>query len=541
MLPWQELARQKREQRDALFPKEWLIPSSELPDPSIKNVLPIIPKFLTTEEDAITGTLGHQIVKKTVAGEWTAEQVIKAFCHRATVVHQLTNCLTEVFFDVALKRAKELDEHLQRTGKSVGLLHGLPISLKDQFNVEGIPCSMGYVAAINRMPKRNSVLVQALLDAGAIVYVRTNLPQALMLGSSVNNIFGETCHPANRTLTPGGSSGGEAALVLAGGSPLGVGTDLGGSLRDPSSWCGLYALRPSNGRIPYEGAENSMFGQESIRSAAGPMTRSVEDVELFFKAVVGQETWKDDPQVIPMPWRDLPIQPRYHFGVFLDDGVTTYHPPVRRAMQLVVDKLRAQGHEVLEVDAYQLRRQHDMVLKFYFADGGKETQRMLDKAGEPWVPVLEPLMKRPELEVSVMEYWDMNAERDAYRKEFSDWWKETNSRFEGGIMDCLLCTGLPMTAVPLGAPDAYHWESTGFVVPYIDYVGGIVPVLQADPILDPVDKNFKPRSDLDMELHNLYDPEAYQGGWAGVQIVGRRLEEEKVLNIMKKVDEALKS
>jgi amidase len=539
MSDWRELAKKKRTERDALFPKEWLVPKAQLPDSSIKNILPIIPKFLSTEENTITTTLGHQIVQKVVSKEWSAEAVAKAFCHRATITHQLTNCLTEVFFDAAIARAKQLDEHLERTGRPIGVLHGLPISLKDQFNIEGVPCSMGYVATINRIPKRNSVLAQALLDAGAILYVRTNVPQALMLGSTVNNVFGETVHPANRTLTPGGSSGGEAALILAGGSPLGVGTDLGGSLRDPSSWCGLYALRPSNGRVPYEGAENSMFGQESIRSAAGPMTRSIEDVELFFKAVVGQETWKDDPQVIPIPWREVPILPKYHFGIILDDGVAAYHPPVKRAMQLVADKLRAQGHEVIEVDAYQLRRQHDMVLKFYFADGGKQTQRVLDKSGEPWLPQLQPLMYRPELEVSVMEYWDMNAERDAYRKEFSDWWNETNARFEGGLMDGLLCTGLPMSALPLTAPDGYHWESTGFVVPYIDYVGGVVPVLQADPAIDIKDKTYKPRSELDRELWEMYDPEAFKGGWAGVQIVGRRLEEEKVLNLMRKVDEAL--
>lgn len=375
MSDWKELAQKKRSERDALFPKEWLIPEAQLPNPSIKNVLPLIPTFLSTEENAITSTLGHQIVQKVIAKEWSAEAVAKAFCHRATITHQLTNCLTEVFFDFAIARAKQLDEHLERTGKPVGALHGLPISLKDQFDIEGFPTSMGYVAEINRVAKRNSVLVQALLDAGAILYVRTNIPQALMLGSTVNNVFGETVHPANRTLTPGGSSGGEAALVLSGGSPLGVGTDIGGSQRDPASWCGLYALRPSNGRVPYQGAQNSMFGQESIRSAAGPMDKSIDDVEMFFKAVVGQETcagsrahrrrsrtlrpcrvrggigmrqlrslrvlalvicrrraasrvspggdmpWTEDPQVIPIPWREVPIKPKYHFGVILDDGV----------------------------------------------------------------------------------------------------------------------------------------------------------------------------------------------------------------------------
>lgn len=179
MPSWREIAKAKVTERDKLFPAEWLIPLSKFPDPSVKDVRPIVPQLLSPSERVITDTLAHQIIQKLASGVWTAEEVTRAFCHRATVVHQLTNALTEVFFDKAMQRARELDKYFAETGgKTVGPLHGLPVSLKDQFNIEGIPCSMGYVAHVNRMPQQNSVLAQALLDAGAVLYVRTNIPQA---------------------------------------------------------------------------------------------------------------------------------------------------------------------------------------------------------------------------------------------------------------------------------------------------------------------------------------------------------------------------
>lgn len=285
-----------------------------------------------------------------------------------------------------------------------------------------------------------------------------------------------------------------------------------------------------------------MFGQESIRSCAGPMARSVEDIELFYKAIIGQKTWTEDPQVLPIPWREVPMQTTYHFGVILDDGRedSHYHPPVKRALNLVVEKLRAQGHEVIEVEAFQFARQHDLAEKLYFADGGKEIKRVLDQVGEPWVDKLRPMMGRPTPELGVLEYWDLNAERDAYRTEFTDWWNQTNAKFETRRMDGLLCTGLSTSAVPLTAPDAAPWESTGYLVPLLDFVGGVVPVLQVDKNIDKRDSHYKPKNDLDRQLYDMYDPEAFEGGYCGIQVVGRRLEEEKVLNMMKKIDEALK-
>lgn len=119
---------------------------------------------------------------------------------------------------------------------------------------------MGYVAWLGKTETRDSTLVEILRKAGAIVYVKTNIPQTLMVGETVNNIFGRTVNPYNRNLSCGGSSGGEGALIGLRGSVIGVGTDIGGSIRMPSAFNHLYGIRPSHGRLPYGLAANSMEG-----------------------------------------------------------------------------------------------------------------------------------------------------------------------------------------------------------------------------------------------------------------------------------------
>ena len=119
---------------------------------------------------------------------------------------------------------------MARTGKPVGPLHGLPISLKDNFNLAGLDSTVGFVSHIGDPAAHDATLAQLLADAGAVFYVKTNVPTAMMIAESVNNVFGRTVNPLNRRLTSGGSSGGESALIAFKGSPWGVGTDIGGSV-----------------------------------------------------------------------------------------------------------------------------------------------------------------------------------------------------------------------------------------------------------------------------------------------------------------------
>ena len=260
---WQDLAKAKIDAINQSIPEKWRLSSIPSIEEQRDVTGPFIQKFLSTEETEITETDAVDIVEKTSAGIWTAEEVTAAFCHRASLAHQLTNCLHETFFEAAIEDARKLDEYYAQHKAPIGPLHGLPISLKDQFHVKGVETTMGYIGWINTFEGRKgtgkegvfeSEMVKELRSSGAVLYCKTSVPHSLMAGETVNNIIGYTTNPKNRNLSCGGSSGGEGALISLKGSPLGFGTDIGGSIRIPAAFNGLYGLRPSAGRMPYEGS-----------------------------------------------------------------------------------------------------------------------------------------------------------------------------------------------------------------------------------------------------------------------------------------------
>lgn len=253
-----------------------------------------------------------------------------------------TNCLTEIFFDDAIERAKKLDEEYKAKpgGKSLPPLFGLPVSLKDSFQISGYDTSTGLGCYVDEPAKSNSALAAMLIDLGAVLYCKTNLPQSIMTGDSDNNIFGRTLNPRNKLLTAGGSTGGEGALLALRGSILGVGTDIGGSIRVPSVCNGIYGFRPSVGLIPHSGVRDlTPPGTDGVRSTAGPMATSLRDCTLFLKSIVQSDTWKYDSTSLSIPWVNLTPPHKLRVGVAQNDGVYTASPPVRRGLKKVVDRL----------------------------------------------------------------------------------------------------------------------------------------------------------------------------------------------------------
>jgi len=145
-----------------------------------------------------------------------------------------TNCVHEFFPEMALAQAKELDAYYEKNKAPMGPLHGLPISLKDQLRVKGLETSMGYISWLGKYDEEDSVLTALLRKAGAVFYVKTSVPQTLMVCETVNNIIGRTTNPRNKDWSCGGSSGGEGAMIGMRGGVIGVGTDIGTKLRTTS-------------------------------------------------------------------------------------------------------------------------------------------------------------------------------------------------------------------------------------------------------------------------------------------------------------------
>lgn len=241
-----------------------------------------------------------------------------------------------------------------------GDLHGLPISLKDCFRIKGYDTSVGVASLCFRRATANAALVDQLLAMGAVLYCKTNVPQTMMALDSHNNVFGRTLNPANTALTVGGSSGGEGALVALRGSVLGVGTDVGGSIRIPCACNALYGIKPSHGRVPYAGQETGSKPGSSklgIEATAGPIATTLRDCELFLRAVANNAPEKYDPDVIAQTWlQQSPLDARskpLRVGIVRTDGHVRPLPVIERLMDDVARTLRAshQAVEVVEVDA----------------------------------------------------------------------------------------------------------------------------------------------------------------------------------------------
>lgn len=179
------------------------------------------------------------------------------------------------------------------------------------------------------------------------------LLRAMMMAETNNNVWGETRNPLHKHLSPGGSSGGEGALLAIKASPLGIGTDIGGSIRIPAGWCHLYGLKPSFGRYPTYGGKPSIAGQEYILAVNGPMARSLKTIRLYSEAVLSEQVrpWDFDHKCVPIPWRKNVIQPpgrKLRFGLInVEDGLVHCHPPVERALKITQAALEKQGHEVV--------------------------------------------------------------------------------------------------------------------------------------------------------------------------------------------------
>ena len=170
-MTWEESARKKRVALAALISEQWRLTTTQLPADSERSVISFVENsnLLTLEELNLTELGVEQLAHKIAAGERTATEVCQAYCHRAAIAHQLVNCLAEINFRAALEQATALDEYFQKHGRTVGLLHGVPVSLKDQFRVKGLESSIGYISRLNQVDEEESVLTECLRRAGMSV------------------------------------------------------------------------------------------------------------------------------------------------------------------------------------------------------------------------------------------------------------------------------------------------------------------------------------------------------------------------------------
>lgn len=338
-----------------------------------------------------------------------------------------------------------------------GPLAGIPVSLKDSIVVGGFDTSVGYSSNVGNKGTQDGALVRILKDAGAIPYVKTNLPVTLLSFESTNDVWGRCSNPHNNKYSPGGSTGGESALLAAGGGRIGIGSDVAGSVRAPAHFSGIYSLKCSTGRWPKNGMVTSMPGQEGIPSVFSPMARTLEDLTYFTKAILSMKAWTYDHSVHPMPWRsdvvdEISEKKKLRVGVMRSDGVVAPSPACARALAEVVTALRNEGHDVYDVHppspyealviASQLLNSDGCktFLSFFRStetnDPGAAQMSWLASLPRPfkwlyyawvkyvrrdaiWAGLIENWGAK-----SAYEQWKLVAKREAYKAKFNDWWEQ---------------------------------------------------------------------------------------------------------------------
>ncbi|KAK8052388.1 amidase [Apiospora rasikravindrae] len=476
---WQEVAEDRRRHRDAT------VAESRIDAP-----LP--------EDLSIINTDVEELVKWLASGEWSATIVVRAFLRRAGDAQGMVNCVAELLVDRALERAEWLDRYWVEHKKPVGPLHGIPISVKEHIAMKGLDLNAGFVSWVGRVAEEDALLLQILWDAGAVFYARTTQPQTLMHLETSSNLYGVCANPFNTSLTAGGSSGGEGALIGLRGSVLGIGTDIGGSIRSPAANNGIFGFKPTSERLPTLGWSAPMEGCEAILGTIGPLSTSLEGIKLFMKTAVGAKPWLKSPNLVAMDWRDttgLFSEKKLKVGVMWDDGVVKPHPPIARALCKVIDKLqKSQKVEVV-----------DWIPKDH---------------GRAWSIIHD-----------VTSLWSACAERDEYRRQYAELWNER------GDVDVILCPAGPGVAPKLDA--ARYWGYTS-QWNLLDYPAVAFPIHKCVSVrkdgdaamTDHIPLEYIPRCEADKDNWSqweLYGAKGYKGAPISLQLVGRRYDDEKLL------------
>ncbi|KAI0481287.1 amidase signature domain-containing protein [Xylariaceae sp. FL0804] len=544
---WETKAAARRHALAQQLPKEWTIavpPPEELS--SVQDLQALV-ELLTPLEIEITTAKTPEILSRLRNGEWTSEATVTAFCKRAAVAQQALNCATDLLFDEAIQTAREHDAFLESTGKTKGPLHGLPISVKDVFDVAGHVTTHGLVSRLDDVAREDALIVSILRGAGAIPFVKTATSQACLLVESTSNVFGTVRNPHNRALSAGGSSGGEGALVAFRGSPLGVGTDGGGSLRIPAAWCGAYTLKPTSGRLP--GYGRGVGYSDSGAAGYGPLAGDLDAVAVYCEAVLAAEPWRRNPAVVPIPWRADVVRRRcgssgnkLRLGFLRDDGITHNSPPVARCLAEAAERLREAGHEIVELDAKwsaMHRRLAGVAFKIYTQEGGVGLRQELEKSGEPLVP--RTCTGWSETPLTTMEVWLNHRERKALRMEYLQAYQELG-------LDAVITAPMPHPAPPHGE---YITSAGSAVYNALDYPTCVVPYGRVDLVKDKATEEWykqEPYPDMPNFPYDRYDtamkqlytgPEVFENAPLGLQIACLQYQEEECLAVSKVIDRVL--
>ncbi|XP_069088849.1 vitamin D3 hydroxylase-associated protein-like isoform X2 [Pleurodeles waltl] len=494
-----------------------------------------------------------ELAAKLRGGSITPDTALYAYIGKALEVHKQVNCLAG-FIPECEAQLKEMKKE-----RAKGLLYGVPVSIKEHYGYKGHDSNCGLACYLNTPEQKDSVMVQVLKKQGAIPFVKTSASQSMFNFDCSNPINGQTLNPRNHKKTPGGSSGGEGALIGSGGSVLGFGSDIAGSIRVPSSFCGLCGLKPTVSRLSLKGIASPVNGLSSVQSMIGPMARDVDSLVLCLQALLCEDMFRLDNTVPPIPFNEnlysnsTPLR----VGYYDTDGYTMPVPCTRRAVLDTKKLLQQAGHELIQftpprVDYVAI----ELFTKGIFADGGSTLLDafegdIIDTNLKSQISVyklprwtkkilsffLKPLFPRIADELNALcgvrsakELWAHHAAIQAYREEFIDEWKNLK-------LDVLLCPAMG-PALNIGVLGKLWDASTNtHLFNVLNFPAGVVPVTIV--IEDDEEQLKQYKGHYNDHWDNLLK-QAARGGVGlpvAVQCVALPWQEELCLRLMKEVEQ----
>ncbi|KPI35894.1 putative amidase [Cyphellophora attinorum] len=501
------------------IPEEWYLPQELIDNPpkDVSNI-PTTCGLLSAEELEITEKHDATSLAEAIAArKYSAVTVVKAFIKRAAIAHQLVRCLTQFFPKDAVQQAAKLDEHLATTGETVGPLHGVPVSIKEHMAIAGHDSSFGEIAS-------------TFSDDEDCL-----MPQAIM-HLDCSSHFGRTLNPYNIHLTCGGSSGGEGALIALKGSVLGVGSDIGGSIRAPAAFCGIYGYKPTSNILPMQGMLRGVMPAElNILAATGPMGRSLRDMDFMTRVVTEAKPFLDDPKMIPTVWRGLqePIKRRLKVGIIENDGFIEPQPPVKRgiawARKVLSDPKYSHIVELKEFRQYKAEEAFRKVSRMFVPDGGAGVIAAIEAGGEPVLPLTRTFLAGNSKMSNAVEVSDMRFERDTFRTEYAKAWNAQD-------VDVVLG---PCHVGPAAAHDtARFWTYTGFWN-FVDYPGLVFPTPIKAELGEKYAETYKPLSGECKAVKELWDAGDFEGAPVNLQINARRYHDNELFGALALLKDAL--
>jgi amidase len=380
----------------------------------------------------------------------SSTELLEVYIDRYKRFNPSINAVVAVDFENAMQAAKKADEALAR-GEALGPLHGLPMTIKDTIEVAGLPCTSGSAKLKNHMPAKDADVVESLRNSGVILFGKTNVPLFGQDFQSFNDVYGQTNNPWNVARVPGGSSGGAAAALAAGLTPLEIGSDIGGSIRNPANFCGVFGHKTSYEIVPFRGhippfpglfpGEYTIGGDIAV---IGPLARSAADLETAVDIIAGpkkimQAAWKLE---LPMPRKNRLSE--FNVGIWLDDPDFPVDAQVGDCLSDFVDLLARQGVRITKRrPEINFRDCHDIYVRLLTAVPNAALPKAIFDQMLEELPKLsddDKSFKAQLIRGTTLRHRDwvvLDYFRLLMRQKWADYFRE---------VDVLLCPASPVTA-----------------------------------------------------------------------------------------------